>query len=202
LNDRIRTLVQQIHDLEEELRNTLYEQETRVLYQITGKRIDFEHAAKLAHRKLKVGLVKWFIESRPQSILSAPFIYGMFFPILFYDISLSIYQAVCFRLYEIPLVDRSAYVVVDRYHLGYLNVFERLNCAYCGYSNGVLAYGREITARTEQYWCPIKHARKVLGSHARYAHFLDYGEADDYHAKVEDSRKRLAKARSPKPKTA
>jgi hypothetical protein len=38
----------------------------------------------------------------------------------------------------------------------------------------------ENVARTEQYFCPIKHARKVLGTHRRYANFLDYGDADDY----------------------
>ena len=200
LNERIRSLVEQIHDLEEELRTVLYEQETRVLYQITGKHIDFEQAVKETHRRLKIGLVTWFLESRPQNIISAPLIYGMFFPILIYDVCLSVYQAVCFRLYGIPLVDRSSYVVIDRQHLSYLNLFERLNCAYCGYANGVIAYAREITARTEQYWCPIKHARKVLGSHARYAHYLDYGEAEEYPAKLQGFRQRLARARKPKAK--
>ena len=197
LNEHIRSLVQQIHALEEELRTLLHEQETKVLYQITGKRIHFKQAAREAHYQLKVGLVSWFLKSRPQNVVSAPFIYGMFFPILAYDIGLSVYQAICFRLYGIPLVDRSSYVVIDRYHLGYLNIFERLNCAYCGYANGVIAYAREITARTEQYWCPIKHAHKVLGSHARYAHFLDYGEAEGHDAKLEESRRRLSRAKKP-----
>jgi hypothetical protein len=31
---------------------------------------------------------------------------------------------------------------------------------------------------------PIKHARKVLGTHARYAQFLGYGEAEDYPKKL------------------
>jgi hypothetical protein len=34
------------------------------------------------------------------------------------------------------------------------------------YANGVFAYVREVGSRTEQYWCPIKHARRVLGVHA------------------------------------
>ena len=36
-------------------------------------------------------------------------------------------------------------------------------------------------ARTEQYWCPIKHDRRTIGMHARYAHFLDYGDPADFH---------------------
>jgi hypothetical protein len=62
------------------------------------------------------------------------------------------------------------------------------------------AYIGEITARTEQYFCPIKHARKALGTHARYAHFLDYGEADDYQAKLEAFRAALGREESPPPR--
>ena len=69
---------------------------------------------------------------------------------------------------------------MDRHHLGYLHFIEKINCDYCGYANGLMAYGREIIARTEQYWCPIRHARRVAGSHQRYAEFLDYGDASEY----------------------
>jgi hypothetical protein len=57
----------------------------------------------------------------------------------------------------------------------------------------LLAYASEIVARTEQYFCPIKHARKVLGTHARYMRFLEYGEAEDYHDRLEQFRQALAK---------
>ena len=38
--------------------------------------------------------------------------------------------------------------------------------------------------RTEQYWCPIKHARKILDAHPRYDTFLDYGDAIAYPVKL------------------
>jgi hypothetical protein len=57
-------------------------------------------------------------------------------------------------VYRIPRVRRAEYLVVDRHHLQYLNGIERMNCLYCGYGNGVLAYAVEVAARTEQYWCP------------------------------------------------
>ena len=41
----------------------------------------------------------------------------------------------------------------------------------------------------EQYWCPIKHARRVLGTHARYAHFLDYGDGRAYRQELEKLRR-------------
>jgi hypothetical protein len=50
-----------------------------------------------------------------------------------------------------------------------------------------------IVARTEEYFCPIKHARKILGTHSSYARFLDYGEAADYETKLEEFRNQLAK---------
>jgi hypothetical protein len=46
----------------------------------------------------------------------------------------------------------------------------------------------EILTRTEQYFCPIKHARKILGTHSRYKRFLAYGEADAYEVRLEEFR--------------
>ena len=68
--------------------------------------------------------------------------------------------------------------MIDRQHLAYLNSIEKLNCVYCGYANGVFAYTREIAGRPEQYWCPIRHAKRVRAPHARYRHFVDYGDAE------------------------
>ena len=99
----------------------------------------------------------------------------------------------CFRLYRLPPVRRADYVVIDRHHLHYLNIMQKLNCVYCGYVNGLIAWARELASVTEQYWCPIKHARKVRGSHARYAQFLDYGNAEAVDVRVVDLREELRK---------
>lgn len=180
MHKRVQDILNQIRELEDELKNTLQEQEAKLSYQIEGSRIRFDKAVKSAHKRVKTGLFTWLRNSRPQSVLSAPFVYGMIFPIAIFDLSLSVYQMICFRLYDIPRVARSDYIVIDRHHLAYLNVFEKLNCIYCGYGNGVISYAREITSRTEQYWCPIKHARKILDAHPRYNTFLDYGDATAY----------------------
>jgi hypothetical protein len=73
---------------------------------------------------------------------------------------------------------------MDRNRLGYLNGIERVNCTFCSYANGLLAYVREVAARTEQYWCPIKHARPVPAPHPRYHTFLDYGDAAGYRRRL------------------
>jgi hypothetical protein len=48
----------------------------------------------------------------------------------------------------------------------------------------VLAYVREVAARTETYWCPIKHARPVRDPHARYHSFVEFGDAAGYRRRM------------------
>lgn len=38
----------------------------------------------------------------------------------------------------------------------------------------------ELMARTEQYWCLIKHARRLRAAHDRYPQFFDYGDAEAF----------------------
>lgn len=184
-NDRVHQLLVQIAALEDELRTGIHEQEVRIHFQIKGKRIEFEKSIRDAHRKLKKSFLRWVISNRPQNLITGPIIYGMIIPLLMIDLFVSFYQAVCFPIYQIEKVKRGDYIVLDRQHLDYLNFIEKFHCTYCAYGAGLIAYLSEILARTEQYFCPIKHARKVLGTHARYANFLPYGAAADYEAKLE-----------------
>jgi hypothetical protein len=64
-----------------------------------------------------VGLFNWLRNSRPQSVISAPFIYGMIIPITLFDLAITLYQVICFRLYSIPRVKRSDLIVIDRHQL-------------------------------------------------------------------------------------
>lgn len=188
MNDRIAGILAQMAGLEDELRTALHEQEHRVCFQIKGKRVEFERSVKTAHRKLKTGLFRWLVTNRPQNLITGPIIYGMAVPLLMLDVFVTFFQWSCFPIYGIAKVRRRDYLVYDRRHLGYLNFVERFHCTYCEYANGLIAYLREVVARTEQYFCPIKHAHKILGTHARYHRFLDYGDADDYEAKLEQYR--------------
>lgn len=93
---------------------------------------------------------------------------------------MTIYQWVCFPIYGIGRVRRRAYFAIDRHKLAYLNTIEKVNCTFCSYANGVIAYVREVAACTEQYWCPIKHAQAIPTPHVRYHLFFDYGNAEGY----------------------
>lgn len=188
---KINELADKIAKLEFQLLEELKKQEEEFKYKLEGKKIQFEKSVLEAHRKLKVAILPWLFHSTLRSILSIPFIYGMVIPLAFLDVTVTIYQHICFRLYNIARVDRSRYVVIDRHQLAYLNGIEKFNCMYCGYGNGVIAYTREIVARTEQYWCPIKHARKVHGTHRRYNKFVAYGDAEGYKAQRLELRENL-----------
>ena len=52
------------------------------------------------------------------------------------------------------------------------------------YANGLVGFVREVSSRTEQYWCPIKHALRVSDPLHRYYEFLEYGDVDGYRTRL------------------
>jgi len=132
------------------------------------------------HRKHRVPLWRYLLDGEIATVFTAPVIYALAAPFALLDVSVSLYQAICFRAWRIRRVRRRDYFSLDRHKLPYLNALERLNCLYCSYTNGLLAYVSEIAARTEQYWCPIRHARLTRGTHHRYPAFAGYGDGRAY----------------------
>lgn len=185
MNERIDRILAQMAALEADLQAAVHEQEGRMIFQIKGKRVEFERSAREAHARLRMRLSRWLVSNRPQNLITGPLIYGMILPMLLMDACVSFYQWACFPVYGITKVRRSDYLVFDRRHLGYLNIIEKFHCTYCEYGNGLMGYVSEILARTEQYFCPIKHAHKILGTHRHYNRFLAYGDAADYEARLE-----------------
>lgn len=184
MNEHIVRLLDQLKALEAELEAEYAKNRAELRYGIEKGRIQFEEELLRRHRELQTSLRTYIANARPMIVLTAPVIYAMIVPLVILDISVSIYQAICFRAYGIPRVSRADYFVFDRGHLAYLNALEKLNCAYCSYANGLFAYVREIGGRTEQYWCPIKHARRTAGAHQYYREFVDYGDADAYRQRI------------------
>jgi hypothetical protein len=169
-----------IEKLEEEIKSEWYE--------LRDGKIWFSEEIKREHRRLKTSLARYVLHSRVLAVLTAPFIYAVIVPFALLDFFVSVYQAVCFPVYGIPKARRRDYIAIDRNKLRYLNALEGFNCMYCSYGNGVLAYAVEIAGRTEQHWCPIKHARRVQNAHDRYAYFLPYGDAQAYRKEIDKIR--------------
>jgi len=189
MNQQIQDLVDRIHQLEERLESEF--QKSREAYQvkIRGKIAEFAEEIVVRHRAMRMRMPQYFRTAGLLNVLVAPVIYSMLIPIALIDFWVTVYQQVCFRAYGIPLVKRSTYILLDRHHLAYLNAIEKINCLYCGYGNGVFSYAREVASRTEQFWCPIKHAMRVRDPHARYVKFLEFGDAEGYLCGLDDLRK-------------
>lgn len=118
---------------------------------------------------------------RLRHYLSIPFILGMAIPLVLLDICLEIYHHMAFSLYGTPIVPRREYIKIDRQRLTYLGFLDKIWCAYCGYANGLLAYGVKIAGETEKYWCGIKHAPDSnFHEPAHHKDFLPYGDAVAY----------------------
>jgi len=177
---RMLEVLERMRELEADLEQEVAAAQERWHYSFEAGKLRFESEVRRQHQLLKTSIARYLRESDIPSMVSAPIVYSVLLPFFLVDIWVSLYQRICFPIYGIPRVRRSDYIVVDRWKLAYLNTIEKANCDYCSYANGLLAYVREVTARTEQYWCPIKHARRVHAPHARYRHFVDYGDAEGY----------------------
>ena len=177
-------------EFDQEFDRLLAEGREQFRYNLRRGKVVFERNVRRLHLEQRIGV--WnYVKGAPVSfIITAPVIYGMVIPFALLDLSVTIYQHICFRIYRIPLVKRSDYLVIDRHRLPYLNVIEKLNCVYCGYGNQVIEYAREISGRTEQYWCPIKHAQRTRDPHPRTRQFVDYGNAEGYRDELPRLRKR------------
>jgi hypothetical protein len=193
MNSIINDLLARIQHMESEIELEMKFKRAELKADFDETRVRFEREVLEQQRRFKTGSIAYLLTANWLSVLTAPVIYALFFPILLLDLCITIYQHICFRAYGLARVRRGDYFVYDRTHLAYLNLIEKINCAYCSYGNGVMAYGREVVARTEQYWCPIKHARKIMGAHPYYTGFVDFGNAQNYKEELKNMRTALAK---------
>ncbi|OFX13327.1 MAG: hypothetical protein A2516_04415 [Alphaproteobacteria bacterium RIFOXYD12_FULL_60_8] len=180
MNDRIRALLDDMQRLETELESEIEDHRRRFHYSLVGARLRFEEEALRRHREMRSGILQFLRESGVVHVLFSPVIYIQIVPLLLLDLAITVFQAIIFPIYGIKKVPREDFIALDRHHLPYLNLIERLNCDFCGYANGLLSYAREIAGRAEEYWCPIKHARRTKGQHRRYFDFAEFGDAEEF----------------------
>jgi hypothetical protein len=180
-------LVAKIKSLEEELEAELAIRRTKLNFRLEGGRALFEQEILRAHRELRTGLARYVLHAGILHVVTAPVIYSLIVPLLLLDLFVTVYQAVCFPVYGIEKVRRADYLIFDRSQLAYLNLLEKINCAFCSYANGLVAYAREIAGRTEIYWCPIKHARRVIAAHEGYTEFAEFGDAEAFRKRRDGS---------------
>lgn len=191
MNKHIDELLDRIRDLQDELEEEY--RQTREDW--AQKKLELAEELLRQQRRYKTGLFNFLRHSRLLVVLTAPVIYSGWVVFLLMDLFVTVYQAICFPVYRIPKVRRGDYMIFDREDLPYLNIIEKFNCFYCSYGNGVAAYTREVAARTEQYWCPIKHARRIKAAHGCYPSFFDHGDAEAYKQGLERLRRQYGEMR-------
>lgn len=179
MSEQVTALFEKLLEKEAEFESDLEAQRVQFQYAISMRRIKFDESVKLHHKSLRTS-VRQFLR---ESTIPATLVYFVIVPLVILDLMLLIFQLVCAPVYGIPKLRRAEYVVLDRHKLSYLNPIEKLNCVYCGYANGLLAYARAIASSAEVHWCPIKHALKRRGALKPYYSYADYGDADAFRRK-------------------
>lgn len=188
----LENLILEIQELERAVLDKIHRSSDEPQFKLEDGRPVFDIESRRRHRRQLKSVWRYLRDSTVLTVVTSPVIYSLVVPITMLDVFVSVYQRICFPIYQMPRVRRGDYVVIDRHQLAYLNLIEKLNCVYCGYANGVLAYAREIASRTEQYWCPIKHSRRVKGCHARQCLFCEFGDAEAYRRELESIRSKFS----------
>lgn len=180
MDDKAASILERIRALEVELEAEISRKRVGLRYGLERGRVLFEEEVLRRHREMRTHVLTYVARAHPLIVLTAPIIYGLIIPIVLLDICVSIYQWICFPAYGIAKVRRGDYLSFDRNHLAYLNIIEKVNCAYCSYANGVFAYVGEVAGCTERYWCPIKHAKRLAATHQHYREFAEFGDPEGF----------------------
>jgi len=184
-------LLEEIRALEKRVTDEVSREAEEFGYSLQRGRRRFSDETKARHRQLKKSLREYIRGASVKVLLTGPVIYGLAVPLALLDLAATIYQWLCFPVYGIPRVKRHDFFVYDRVHLRYMNVIEKFHCLYCSYANGMLGYVHEIAGRTEQYWCPVKHAERVRNAHSRYYRFFAYGDGERYASELQSLRRQF-----------
>ena len=192
MNRKIAELLESIRQAEAEIEQELERRRSQFEVEFVNRRVRFRAEVVQTQRQFKTGLLRYLGGADWRSLVAALVMYPMIVPLVVLDLGVSLYQLICFPMFRIQRVQRRDCFAYDRSQLAYLNAIEKLNCAYCSYANGLAAYLSAIFARTEQYWCPIKHARRMAQAQQHDSHFLDYGDAAGWHNELAALRRRLA----------
>ncbi len=180
MRNKIEKLLQEIREKREELWAEYEKLKEKYGYVIEKWKIRFSEEMKKRNRFYKKSVWDSIFSARVREVLSMPFIYMMIVPAIILDFFLFVYQNTALRLYKVPLVKRSEYIIFERKHLDYLNWIQKINCLYCSYINGLFSYAVEVAGRTEKYWCPIKYASRKKWWHDWEEYFADYGDPEKF----------------------
>jgi len=191
MNTDISRLLDEMGGIQEHLERHFDSARETFRYSVENGRVLISREVQELQRRYRVSSLRYLLHANLSSLLTAPIIYSMLLPVLIVALGFSLFQYTCLRVYGVPVVVRHRYMGNGRHKLAYLNVIEKVNCSYCGYANGVMAYAREIISRTGQHWCLIRNVRHVPDAHKRYPQFFPCCDAASWLEKLQNKRREL-----------
>jgi hypothetical protein len=90
------TLVAKIKSLETELEAELAIRRANLQYRLEGGRALFDREILRAHRKLRVGFIRYVLHAGIMHIVTEPVIYSLIIPFVLLDLFVTVYQVICF----------------------------------------------------------------------------------------------------------
>jgi len=192
MNPEVGEMLDRIRQIEAEMEQELQRRRAELRADFEHRRIGFEREVLEQQRRFTMGLLTYLRKVELRNVVTAPIVYPVILPLLLLDLAVTAYQSLCFPLYGIAPVRRRDYLVFDRSHLAYRKLIEKIYCAYYSYANGLIAQARETVGRTEQYWCPIKHAQRILHAHPYTSGFVDFADTEAYRGELQTLRANLA----------
>lgn len=178
MNVRLQELLQKKKSPEHESGAESQENAADLLYKRHGRKVLFADEVKASQASCAVPVMPLLREAALCNLLSAPLTWFCLLPLALLGQVVSCCRALCLPIYGILQVRRGVRIIMNRSRINSLNSREKINCACCSCLIGGIAFLQEVAGRTEQYWCPIKHARRIGSRHNRYAKLFEYGDAE------------------------
>lgn len=86
-------------------------------------------------------------------IFVAPFAIFMLIPLIFFDICISLYQRIAFKICKMKRVNRAPHFKIDPHRIALLSKMQRVYAVYIFYAEGVMNYAKKIIQESADYWC-------------------------------------------------
>ena len=86
MSPHVARFVERLHDAEEDLRREVEQQQRRWQYRVRRGRVWFDRELREAHRRLRQGIPAYVREGGVLTLLTAPVVYSLLFPLLILDL--------------------------------------------------------------------------------------------------------------------
>lgn len=112
---------------------------------------------------------------RPLQLLGGLIVYTVAPALFLLHGAMIFVRQTAFRIFGIPRVPFSDYLLLDRAQLRKLNLVQRVGCVYCEYANALIAWTKANINILEAYSCAIKHSAHRKGQEHQDT-FYPYGK--------------------------